>query len=113
MVARVLWEHLVRVRVSALRHIESGIQKITWITTARVDHVIFLFTDKGVVCDNKERYKLLSSEYMHSDVDLIKERINIVDIVGDYVKLTKSGANWKGLCPFHQEKTPSFTVHEE
>lgn len=75
--------------------------------------MIFLFTGGGVICNNKGNTKYFSGEYMHSDVELVKERINIIDIVGDYVKLTKSGANWKGLCPFHQEKTPSFTVHEE
>ncbi|HUT55667.1 MAG TPA: DNA primase [bacterium] len=42
----------------------------------------------------------------------IKDRVSIIEVVGDYVRLTKDGANYKGLCPFHQEKTPSFKVHE-
>ena len=42
----------------------------------------------------------------------VKEQADIVRIVGEYVKLRKSGAqNFQGLCPFHQEKTPSFSVH--
>src|SRR5579885_3364869 len=40
----------------------------------------------------------------------IGERADIVDIVSGYVALTRSGQNLKGLCPFHNEKTPSFTV---
>lgn len=36
--------------------------------------------------------------------------INIIDVVGEFVKLKKRGASWLGLCPFHNEKTPSFTV---
>lgn len=50
---------------------------------------------------------------MHSDVDIVKSRTNIVDIVGEYVKLTKTGSSFKACCPFHQEKTPSFSVSEE
>lgn len=43
-------------------------------------------------------------------VDRIKEAANIVDVVSEFVSLKKSGANYKGLCPFHDEKTPSFMV---
>jgi DNA primase len=44
--------------------------------------------------------------------DELKQQTDIVRIIGDYVQLTKAGAqNFKGLCPFHKEKSPSFSVH--
>src|SRR5579864_9669004 len=44
--------------------------------------------------------------------DTVKQQADIVRLVGDYVKLKKAGGqNFVGLCPFHQEKTPSFSVH--
>lgn len=44
--------------------------------------------------------------------EIIKERLNIVEYISRYVSLKKRGKNYVGLCPFHQEKTPSFTVSE-
>lgn len=48
-----------------------------------------------------------------SDIDLIKSKIDVVDFIGKHLPLKKAGANYKGLCPFHQEKTPSFMVSPE
>ena len=43
----------------------------------------------------------------------VRARASIVEVVSDYVTLKKAGQNYSGLCPFHSEKTPSFTVNEE
>jgi len=45
-------------------------------------------------------------------INTINARTDIVDIIGDYVKLKRDGVNMRGLCPFHNEKTPSFTVSQ-
>jgi len=46
-------------------------------------------------------------------VSEIRDRSSILEVVSDYVNLKKAGKNYKGLCPFHSEKTPSFMVNEE
>ena len=45
-------------------------------------------------------------------IEELRARVSIVDVVGTKVKLTKKGREYQGLCPFHNEKTPSFTVNE-
>lgn len=47
------------------------------------------------------------------DLELIKQKINIVDLIQEYIPLKKTGVNFKASCPFHQEKTPSFVVSPE
>jgi len=47
---------------------------------------------------------------MSSQTEEIKSRIDIVDLIGSYLRVQKAGANFKALCPFHREKTPSFNI---
>jgi DNA primase len=46
-------------------------------------------------------------------IDRVRESVNIVDIIGQYVQLRRTGGNHQGLCPFHNEKSPSFSVSED
>lgn len=49
--------------------------------------------------------------YSEEIVDEVREKNDIVDVISPYVRLTKRGSNYVGLCPFHNEKTPSFSVN--
>lgn len=51
--------------------------------------------------------------FEESFIDEIKSANDIVDVVGEYVTLRRTGTSYKGLCPFHKEKTPSFSVSSE
>ena len=51
--------------------------------------------------------------FSEEKVSEIRDRASILEVVSDYVSLRKTGKNYKGLCPFHSEKTPSFMVNEE
>ena len=51
--------------------------------------------------------------YPQQFIEDLKQRVDIVDVIQQFVSLKKSGASYKGLCPFHNERTPSFTVNRE
>ena len=51
--------------------------------------------------------------YKTEDIDLLMSQLSIVDVVGEAVELKKAGANYKGLCPFHNDTTPSFMINPQ
>ena len=51
--------------------------------------------------------------YSDEILDDVKSSNDIVDVISQYISLKRSGRNYFGLCPFHNEKTPSFSVNEE
>jgi len=50
---------------------------------------------------------------MNSDIEKIKQKLDIVELISSYIKVDKSGKNFKACCPFHNEKTPSFYISPE
>src|SRR5579883_1739222 len=50
--------------------------------------------------------------YTKESLDLLRQRIDLAEVVGSYVQLRRSGASYKALCPFHEEKTPSFMIQK-
>ena len=59
---------------------------------------------------NFQKNSIFASMIDRLTVEKIKDAANIVDVVSEFVSLRRSGANYKGLCPFHNERTPSFFV---
>ncbi len=51
--------------------------------------------------------------FSNHTIENLKDQINIIDVVGRVVPLKRAGSNYKGVCPFHNEKTPSFVVSEQ
>src|SRR5215469_6203320 len=53
------------------------------------------------------------TRFTESEIEEVRSRADIVEVVGAHVRLRRAGRNFVGLCPFHNEKTPSFTVNLE
>ena len=74
--------------------------------TTTLQHYSIVFGAGVLYCRSVELISM-------SDTDLIKDKLDIVDLISEYVQLKPSGINHKGVCPFHREKTPSFMVNKE
>ena len=50
--------------------------------------------------------------YSKKSLELLREKIDLVEVVSSYVQMKSAGSSYKGLCPFHDEKTPSFVIQK-
>src|SRR5690625_474159 len=70
-----------------------------------------------MICHYKSRFlnmvMEMSNQVPEEVIEEIRKTNDIVDVVGEYVQLKKQGRNFFGLCPFHGEKTPSFSVTQD
>ena len=73
----------------------------------RCDLTFFLSRGKIIIFF---MYFCISDMIDRTTINKIMDAADIVDVVSEFVTLRKSGANYKGLCPFHNERTPSFYV---
>src|SRR5215470_7513849 len=53
------------------------------------------------------------TRFTESEIEEVRSRADIVEVIGAHLRLRRAGRNFVGLCPFHNEKTPSFTVSQE
>src|SRR5690625_4011398 len=65
------------------------------------------------ISNNKNMVVELSNQIPEEIIEDVRKANNIVDVIGEYVQLEKQGRSYFGLCPFHGEKTPSFSVTQE
>ena len=79
-----------------------------------MDTIVQLAKHRGFVFPGSDIYGGLSNTWDYGPLGVeLKNKTDILDLVSEYVKLEKRGRNYIGLCPFHDEKTPSFTVSED
>lgn len=70
----------------------------------------YTFHEADVLCREMEGGEDMP-RYSEEQIEEVRQRSDIVDVIGSYVKLKRSGSGYMGLCPFHNEKSPSFSVN--